>query len=593
MKNMKRQFKTMDGNNAAAHVSYAFTEVSGIYPITPSSPMADYVDQWAAAGRKNIFGSTVEVVEMESEAGAAGAVHGSLGAGALTTTYTASQGLLLMIPNMYKIAGELLPAVFHVSARTVSTHALNIFGDHSDVYACRQTGFAMLAESNVQEVMDLGPVAHLAAIEGRVPFLNFFDGFRTSHEIQKVAVWDYEDLKEMCDMDAVKKFRDACLNPDHPHLRGSHENGDVFFQHREACNKFYDAVPEVVEKYMAKINEKLGTDYQLFNYYGAPDADRVIIAMGSICDVAEEVIDYLNAKGEKVGLIKVRLYRPFRADKLIAALPETCKKVAVLDRTKEPGALGEPLYLDVMTAFAEAGMNDVKVIGGRYGLGSKDTPPASVFAVYDELLKDEPKRKFTIGIVDDVTNLSLEEKPAPITAPSGTIECKFWGLGGDGTVGANKNSIKIIGDHTDKYVQAYFQYDSKKTGGVTISHLRFGDKPIKSSYYINKADFVACHNPSYIDKGFKIVQDVKPGGTFLINCQWKPEEVGEHLDAAAKKYIADNNINLYIIDAIDLCAKIGMGKRTNTTLQSAFFSLAEVLPKADAVKYMKDAATKS
>ncbi|MBR3331645.1 MAG: pyruvate:ferredoxin (flavodoxin) oxidoreductase, partial [Mogibacterium sp.] len=590
---MKRQFKTMDGNNAAAHVSYAFTEVSGIYPITPSSPMADYVDQWAAAGRKNIFGSTVQVVEMESEAGAAGAVHGSLGAGALTTTYTASQGLLLMIPNMYKIAGELLPAVFHVSARTVSTHALNIFGDHSDVYACRQTGFAMLAESNVQEVMDLAPVAHLAAIEGRVPFLNFFDGFRTSHEIQKVAVWDYEDLKEMCDMEAVKKFRDACLNPDHPHLRGSHENGDVFFQHREACNKFYDAVPEVVEKYMAKINEKLGTDYQLFNYYGAADADRVIIAMGSICDVAEEVIDYLNAKGEKVGLIKVRLYRPFRADKLIAALPKTCKKVAVLDRTKEPGALGEPLYLDVMTAFAEAGMSDVKVIGGRYGLGSKDTPPASVFAVYDELLKDEPKRKFTIGIVDDVTNLSLEEKPAPITAPSGTIECKFWGLGGDGTVGANKNSIKIIGDHTDKYVQAYFQYDSKKTGGVTISHLRFGDKPIKSSYYINKADFVACHNPSYIEKGFKIVQDVKPGGIFLINCQWKPEEVGQHLNAAAKKYIAENNIQLYIIDAIDLCAKIGMGKRTNTTLQSAFFSLAEVLPKADAIKYMKDAATKS
>ncbi|MBQ6388450.1 MAG: pyruvate:ferredoxin (flavodoxin) oxidoreductase, partial [Mogibacterium sp.] len=539
---MKRQFKTMDGNTAAAHVSYAFTEVSGIYPITPSSPMADYVDQWAAAGRKNIFGSTVQVVEMESEAGAAGAVHGSLGAGALTTTYTASQGLLLMIPNMYKIAGELLPAVFHVSARTVSTHALNIFGDHSDVYACRQTGFAMLAESNVQEVMDLGPVAHLAAIEGRVPFLNFFDGFRTSHEIQKIAVWDYEDLKEMCNMDAVNAFRDACLNPDHPHLRGSHENGDVFFQHREACNKFYDAVPDVVEKYMGKINEKLGTDYQLFNYYGAEDADRVIIAMGSICDVAEEVIDYLNANGQKVGLIKVRLYRPFRADKLIAALPATCKKVAVLDRTKEPGSLGEPLYLDVMTAFAEAGMNDVKVIGGRYGLGSKDTPPASVFAVYDELAKDEPKRKFTMGIVDDVTYLSLEEKPAPITAPAGTIECKFWGLGGDGTVGANKNSIKIIGDHTDKYVQAYFQYDSKKTGGVTISHLRFGDKPIKSSYYINKADFVACHNPSYIDKGFKIVQDVKPGGTFLINCQWKPEEVGNHLDAAAKKYIAENNI---------------------------------------------------
>ncbi len=588
-----RKLKTMDGNTAAAHVSYAFTEVSGIYPITPSSPMADYVDQWAAAGRKNIFGSTVQVVEMESEAGAAGAVHGSLGAGALTTTYTASQGLLLMIPNMYKIAGELLPAVFHVSARTVSTHALNIFGDHSDIYACRQTGFAMLAEGSVQEVMDLAPVAHLAAIEGKVPFLNFFDGFRTSHEIQKIEVWDYEDLKEMCNMEAVKEFRDKSLNPDHPHQRGSHENGDIFFQHREACNKYYDAIPGVVEKYMGKINEKLGTDYQLFNYYGAPDADRVIIAMGSICDVAEEVIDYLTAKGEKVGLIKVRLYRPFRADKLIAALPATCKKVAVLDRTKEPGSLGEPLFLDVMTSFAEAGMNDVKVIGGRYGLGSKDTPPASVFAVYDELAKDEPKKRFTIGIVDDVTNLSLEEKPAPITASKGAIECKFWGLGGDGTVGANKNSIKIIGDHTDKYVQAYFQYDSKKTGGVTISHLRFGDNPIKSAYYINKADFVACHNPSYIEKGFKIVQDVKPGGTFLINCQWKPEEVGHHLDAAAKKYIADNDIQLYIIDAIDLCAKIGMGKRTNTTLQSAFFSLAKVMPKEDAIAYMKDAATHS
>ena len=590
---MKRQFKTMDGNNAAAYVSYAYTDVSGIYPITPSSPMADYVDQWAAAGRKNIFGSTVQVVEMESEAGAAGAVHGSLGAGALTTTYTASQGLLLMIPNMYKIAGELLPAVFHVSARTVSTHALNIFGDHSDVYACRQTGFAMLAEGNVQEVMDLAPVAHLAAIEGRVPFLNFFDGFRTSHEIQKVAVWDYEDLKDMANMDAIKEFRDKSLNPEHPHLRGSHENGDIFFQHREACNKYYDAVPDVVEKYMKKINDKIGTDYQLFNYYGAADADRVIIAMGSICDVAEEVIDYMLAQGEKVGLIKVRLYRPFRADKLIAALPKTCKKVAVLDRTKEPGSLGDPLFLDVVTAFAEAGMNDVKVIGGRYGLGSKDTPPASVFAVYEELAKADPKTRFTMGIVDDVTNLSLEEKPAPLTAAKGTIECKFWGLGGDGTVGANKNSIKIIGDHTDKYVQAYFQYDSKKTGGVTISHLRFGDSPIKSSYYINKADFVACHNPSYIEKGFKIVQDVKPGGIFLINCQWAPEEVGKHLDAASKKYIADNDIQLYIIDAIDLCAKIGMGKRTNTTLQSAFFSLAEVLPKADAIKYMKDAATKS
>ncbi|NLY87755.1 MAG: pyruvate:ferredoxin (flavodoxin) oxidoreductase [Clostridiales bacterium] len=588
----KREFKTMDGNTAAAHVSYAFTEVSSIYPITPSSPMADYVDQWSAAGRKNIFGSTVEVVEMQSEAGAAGAVHGSLGAGALTTTYTASQGLLLMIPNMYKMAGELLPAVFHVSARTVSTHALNIFGDHSDVYACRQTGFGMLAEGNVQEIMDLAPVAHLAAIEGRVPFLNFFDGFRTSHELQKIAVWDYKDLEEMCNMDAVNAFRDKSLNPEHPHLRGSHENGDVFFQHREASNTFYDNIPDVVEKYMHKVNEKLGTDYQLFNYYGAADADRVIIAMGSICDVAEEVIDYLNANGQKVGLIKTRLYRPFRADKLIAALPKTAKKIAVLDRTKEPGALGEPLYLDVITAFAEAGI-DASVIGGRYGLGSKDTPPASVFAVYDELAKADPKKKFTIGIVDDVTHLSLEEKEAPITAAAGTIECKFWGLGGDGTVGANKNSIKIIGDHTDKYVQAYFQYDSKKTGGVTISHLRFGDNPIKSPYYINKADFVACHNPSYIDKGFKMVQDVKPGGTFLINCPWNPEEVGEHLNAAAKRYIAKNNINLYIIDAIELCAKIGMGKRTNTTLQSAFFSLAEVMPKEDAIKFMKEAATKS
>ena len=589
---IKREFKSMDGNNAAAHVSYAFTEVSGIYPITPSSPMADFVDQWAAAGRKNIFGSTVKVVEMESEGGAAGAVHGSLGAGALTTTYTASQGLLLMIPNMYKIAGELLPGVLHVTARTVSTHALNIFGDHSDVMACRQTGFAMLAEGNVQEVMDLAPVAHLAAIEGRVPFLNFFDGFRTSHEIQKVAVWDYEDLKEMCNMDAVNAFRDKSLNPDHPHMRGSHENGDVFFQHREACNSYYDALPAVVEKYMNKINEKLDTDYSLFNYYGAEDADRVIIAMGSICDVAEEVIDYLNANGEKVGLIKVRLYRPFVADALVAALPKTAKKVAVLDRTKEPGALADPLHLDVMTAFAEAGV-DAKVIGGRYGLGSKDVPPASVFAVYEELAKDAPKARFTIGIVDDVTNLSLEEKAAPITAPSGTVECKFWGLGGDGTVGANKNSIKIIGDNTDKYVQAYFQYDSKKTGGVTVSHLRFGDKPIKSSYYINKADFVACHNPSYIDKGFKMVQDVKPGGTFLINCQWTAEELGNHLDAAAKKYIAENDIQVYIINAIELCAKIGMGKRTNTTLQSAFFALANVMPKAEAIEYMKKAATKS
>ena len=590
---MARKFKTMDGNTAAAHVSYAFTEVAGIYPITPSSPMADSVDQWAAAGRKNIFGQTVNVVEMQSEAGAAGAVHGSLAAGALTTTYTASQGLLLMIPNMYKIAGELLPGVFHVSARTVATHALNIFGDHSDVMACRQTGFAMLCETNPQEVMDLAAVAHLAAIEGRVPFLNFFDGFRTSHELQKIAVWDYEDLAEMCNMDAVAEFRARALNPDHPVMRGSHENGDIFFQHREASNTYYDAVPEIVEKYMAKVNAKLGTDYQLFNYYGAPDADRVIIAMGSICDVAEEVIDYLNAHGEKVGLVKVRLYRPFRADKLLAALPATCRHIAVLDRTKEPGAQGEPLYLDVVTALANAGRTDISVIGGRYGLGSKDTPPASVFAVYEELAKAQPKRQFTIGIVDDVTGLSLEEKPAPNTAAEGTIECKFWGLGGDGTVGANKNSIKIIGDHTDKYVQAYFQYDSKKTGGVTISHLRFGDKPIKSPYYINKADFVACHVPSYITKGFPIVRDVKPGGTFLINCQWSAEELGHHLDAASKRYIAKNNIQLYIINAIDLAIEIGMGKRTNTILQSAFFTLAKVMPQAEAIGYMKDAATHS
>ncbi len=584
----------MDGNTAAAHVSYAFTEVAGIYPITPSSPMADYVDQWSAQGRENIFGNRVKVIEMQSEAGASGTVHGSLAAGALTTTYTASQGLLLMIPNMYKIAGELLPGVFHVSARTVASHALNIFGDHSDVYACRQTGFAMLAETNPQEVMDLGAVAHLAAIKGRVPFINFFDGFRTSHEIQKIAIWDYKDLKDMVDMDAVNAFRKHCLNPERPAMRGSHENGDIFFQHREACNKYYDALPAIVEEYMGKVNEKLGTNYQLFNYYGAPDAERVIIAMGSINDVAEEVIDYLNANGEKVGLVKVRLFRPFVPEKLLAAIPETTKKIAVLDRTKEPGAQGEPLYLDVVTALANAGKTDIKVVGGRYGLGSKDTPPASVFAVYDELKKDEPKRMFTIGIVDDVTNLSLPEREEiPATAAEGTIECKFWGLGGDGTVGANKNSIKIIGDHTDKYVQAYFQYDSKKTGGVTVSHLRFGDKPIKSPYYINKADFVACHNPSYITKHFPIVRDVKPGGVFMINCQWNLEELSHHLDAASKRYIAKNNIQLYTINAIDLAIQVGMGKRTNTILQSAFFTLAKVMPQEDAIRYMKDAATKS
>ncbi len=589
---MARKMKTMDGNNAAAHVSYAFTEVAGIYPITPSSPMADYVDQWSAQGLKNIFGTTVNVAEMQSEAGASGTVHGSLAAGALTTTYTASQGLLLMIPNMYKIAGELLPTVFHVSARCVASHALNIFGDHSDVYACRQTGFAMLAETNPQEVMDLGAVAHLAAIKGRVPFINFFDGFRTSHEIQKIEVWDYEDLKEMCDMDAVKAFRERALNPEHPVMRGSHENGDIFFQHREACNKYYEAVPGIVEEYMDKVNAKLGTDYKLFNYYGAPDADRVIVAMGSICDVAEEVIDYLTAAGQKVGLVKVRLYRPFSAEKLVEAIPATAKKIAVLDRTKEPGSLGEPLYLDVVTSLATHGV-DAKVIGGRYGLGSKDTPPSSVFAVYEELAKDEPKHQFTIGIDDDVTNLSLEEKPSPNTAAEGTIECKFWGLGGDGTVGANKNSIKIIGDHTDKYVQAYFQYDSKKTGGITVSHLRFGDKPIKSPYYINKADFVACHNPSYILKGYKMVNDVKPGGVFLINCQWSADELNTHLNAETKQYIAKNNIQLYTVNAIDLAVEIGLGKRTNTILQAAFFALANVLPKDEAIQYMKDAATKS
>ena len=591
---MVRKMKSMDGNNAAAHVSYAFSEVAAIYPITPSSPMADFVDQWSANGQKNIFGTKVKVVEMQSEAGAAGAVHGSLGAGALTTTYTASQGLLLMIPNMYKIAAEQLPCVFHVSARTVSTQSLNIFGDHSDVMACRQTGFAMLCEGNVQEVMDLSPVAHLAALSGKVPFINFFDGFRTSHEIQKIAVWDYDDLKDMCDMDAVAEFRRHALNPEHPHMRGSHENGDIFFQHREACNKYYTELPAVVEQYMDKINAKLGTDYKLFNYYGAPDADRVIIAMGSICDVAEEVIDYLNAHGEKVGLVKVRLFRPFAAEKLIEALPASVQKIAVLDRTKEPGSQGEPLYQDVVTALANAGWNDIKVIGGRYGLGSKDTPPASVFAVYNELKKDEMKRQFTIGIVDDVTNLSLpEDKNCPNTAAEGTIECKFWGLGGDGTVGANKNSIKIIGDHTDKYVQAYFQYDSKKTGGVTISHLRFGDKPIRSPYYINKADFVACHNPSYVTKGFKMVQDVKPGGVYMINCQWDLDELNHHMDAASKRYIAQNNIQLYTIDAIDLALEIGMGKRNNTILQSAFFSLAKVMPEEEAITYMKEKAKAS
>ncbi len=589
---MARKKISMDGNTAAAHVSYAFTEVAAIYPITPSSVMAELTDTWSATGLNNIFNDKVRVVEMQSEAGAAGAVHGSLAAGALTTTYTASQGLLLMIPNMYKIAGELLPNVIHVSARCVASHALNIFGDHSDVYACRQTGYAMMANSNPQEVMDLGAVAHLATIKGRVPFINFFDGFRTSHEIQKIEAWDYDELKEMVDKDAIAEFRARAINPEHPVLRGSAENGDIFFQHREACNKYYDALPAIVEEYMDKVNAKIGTNYKLFNYYGAPDADRVIIAMGSICDVAEEVIDYMMAKGEKVGLVKVRLYRPFVADKLLEAIPASAKKIAVLDRTKEPGSLGEPLYLDVVAALASKGRT-AKVVGGRYGLGSKDTPPSSIFAVYDNLAKDEPKANFTIGIVDDVTELSLEEKPAPDTAPAGTISCKFWGLGGDGTVGANKNSIKIIGDHTDKFIQAYFQYDSKKTGGITISHLRFGDKPIKSPYYINKADFVACHNPSYIVKGYKIVNDVKPGGVFLLNCQWTPDELERHLPADVKKYIANNDIKFYIVNAIDKAREIGMGKRTNTILQSAFFALANIMPIEEAVDYMKQYAKKS
>ena len=588
----KPRYQTMDGNTAAAHVSYAFTEVAGIYPITPSSPMADYVDQWSAEGRKNLFGQTVKVMEMQSEAGAAGTVHGSLNAGALTTTYTASQGLLLMIPNMYKLAGEQLPAVFHVSARTVASHALSIFGDHGDVYACRQTGFAMLCENDPQEVMDLAPVAHVAALESSIPFLNFFDGFRTSHELQKLRVWDYDDLADLLPAEAVKAFKARALNPNHPQMRGTHQNSDIFFQNREACNAGYEAVADIVEGVMDKINAKLGTDYKPFNYYGAPDADRVIVAMGSGCDTAAEVVDYLTAQGEKVGLVKVRLFRPFSAARLLAAIPETATKIAVLDRTKEPGSLGEPLYMDVVTAFAAAGRK-ATIVGGRYGLAGKDTPPRSMAAVYAELKKDDPKPQFTLSIVDDVTNLSLDEADIPDTAPEGTVQCKFWGLGGDGTVGANKNAIKIIGDHTDKYVQAYFQYDSKKTGGVTISHLRFGDKPIGCPYYINKADFVACHNPGYVTKGFRMVNDVKPGGVFLVNCPWSFEELERNLSGEAKRYIAENHIQLYTIDAINLAVELGMGKRTNTILQSAFFALAKVMPTEDALQYMKDAATHS
>ena len=583
---MARKMKTMDGNNAAAHVAYAFTEVAAIYPITPSSVMAEVTDVWSAQGRKNIFGQEVKVVEMQSEAGAAGTVHGSLAAGALTTTFTASQGLLLMIPNLYKIAGELLPGVFHVSARAVASHALSIFGDHSDVYACRQTGVAMLCSSNPQEVMDLGAVAHLSAIKGRVPFLHFFDGFRTSHEIQKIEVWDYDDLKEMVDMDAVDAFRRRALNPERPVLRGSAQNPDVFFQAREASNTYYAAIPGIVEEYMNKVNAKIGTNYKLFNYYGAEDAEHVIIAMGSVTDTIEETIDYLNAQGQKVGLIKVRLYRPFCAERLIEAIPATVKQISVLDRTKEPGSVGEPLYLDVVTALRGTKFENVPIFHGRYGLGSKDTTPAQIIAVYN----NKEKKAFTIGIKDDVTNLSLDYENIHYTTPQGTISCKFWGLGSDGTVGANKNTIKIIGDHTDMYAQGYFEYDSKKSGGVTISHLRFGKKPIRSTYLVSKADFVACHNPSYVRK-YNMVQELKDGGTFLLNCGWNMEELEKHLPGQVKRYLAEHNIKFYTIDGISIGKEIGLGGRINTILQAAFFKLANIIPIEDAVKYMKDAAT--
>lgn len=590
-KEMAKTMKTMDGNTAASHVAYAFTDVAGIYPITPSSPMAEHVDEWAANGRKNIFGQEVSVVEMQSEAGAAGTVHGSLAAGALTTTFTASQGLLLMIPNMYKIAGELLPGVFHVSARALASHALSIFGDHSDVMACRQTGFALLASGNVQEAMDLAAVAHLSAIKGRVPFLHFFDGFRTSHELQKIEVLEYDDLAKLVDYDAVRRFRKNALNPEHPVLRGTAQNPDIFFQARESCNKFYEAIPEVVEEYMAEISKLTGRKYDLFNYYGAPDADRVIIAMGSVTDTAEEVIDYLNAKGEKVGILKVHLYRPFSVKHFLDAIPATAKKIAVLDRTKEPGAIGEPLYQDVVTSYFEKAERPV-IVAGRYGLGSKDTTPAQIVAVYENLKQAEPKNHFTIGIVDDVTNLSLPVGEEIDTATEGTISCKFWGLGSDGTVGANKNSIKIIGDHTNMYAQAYFAYDSKKSGGITVSHLRFGKKPIRSTYLINKADFVACHNPSYVDK-YDMVSDLKDNGAFLLNCGWSDAELSERLPGEMKRFIAKHNIKLYTIDGVSLGHEIGLGNRINAIMQAAFFKLANIIPIDDAVKYMKDAILKT
>jgi pyruvate-ferredoxin/flavodoxin oxidoreductase len=585
---MARKMKTMDGNTAAAHVSYAFTDVAAIYPITPSSNMAEVTDAWSAQGRKNIFGHEVQVTEMQSEAGAAGTVHGSLSAGALTTTFTASQGLLLMIPNMYKIAGELLPCVIDVSARALASHALSIFGDHSDVYACRQTGFAMLCSSNVQEVMDLGAVAHLSTLTGRVPFIHFFDGFRTSHELQKIQTWEYEDLKEMCDMDAVNAFRRRSNNPEHPVTRGTAQNPDIFFQAREASNSYYNAIPAIVEDYMNKVNSKIGTDYKLFNYYGAADAENVIIAMGSVCDCIDETIDYMLAAGAKVGVIKVRLYRPFSAKHLLDAIPATVKQITVLDRTKEPGAIGEPLYLDVLASIKDTQFNNTPVLSGRYGLGSKDTTPAHIIAVY----KNTEKKKFTLGIVDDVTNLSLEITENPNTTPESTISCKFWGLGADGTVGANKNSIKIIGDHTDMYAQAYFDYDSKKSGGVTISHLRFGKDPIKATYLINKANFVACHNPSYVRK-YNMVQDLKDGGSFLLNCGWTMEEIEEHLPGQVKRYMAKHDIKFYIIDGLKIGKEIGLGGRINTILQAAFFKLANIIPVDDAVKFMKDAATYS